>query len=491
MSKHKPIICRREEHNISRRDIDPDALKVLYRLARHNFIAYLVGGGVRDLLLERTPKDFDVSTDASPNQIKKIFKNCFLIGRRFRLAHIKYADKIIETSTFRKQPETENGELLQMDDNEFGTPEEDAKRRDFTINGLFYNVEDFCIIDYVGGLEDLKKHIIRSIGDPNIRFQEDPVRMLRAIRFASRLDFTIEENTFRAIRKYAGELSKASAPRMLEEIYRLFAFNSGGKAFKLLYDTSLLNVISPEVAAYIEDNENNGDTPLIWNYLEALDRGDLITNDIDHSLMLSCIFFPAMLAGISKPDSAITQKSLLEAFNEIVEPFLERYKVPRKIKEKMVKILTMQHRFIVKGRRNFNRTRFVCSSWFLDALALYELHLTATGRDFTRADEWRNLWEERQEEIESSANDEDNPRKKKRNARRRRRKRSKAAKKQEQNVANSPAKPAESTTHTESKKSLQHSQPSSQMPGAANSPVHKPITPISVMQQLAEKKKNL
>ncbi len=489
MSKHEPVICRREEHNISRRDIDPDALKVLYRLARHNFIAYLVGGGVRDLLLERTPKDFDVSTDASPNQIKKLFKNCFLIGRRFRLAHIKYGEKIIETSTFRKQPETENGELLQMDDNEFGTPEEDAKRRDFTINGLFYNVEDFCIIDYVGGLEDLKKRIIRSIGDPNIRFQEDPVRMLRAVRFASRLDFTIEDITFKAICKYAGELSKASAPRMLEEIYRLFAFNSGGKAFKLLYDTSLLHIISPEVALYIEEEEHNGETPLIWNYLEALDRGDLITSEIDHSLMLACIFFPAMLAGISKPDSAITQRSLLEAFSRIVAPFLERYKVPRKIKEKLVKILTMQHRFIVKGRKNFNRTRFVCASWFLDALALYELYLTATGRDFTRADEWRNLWEVRQEEMESSENDA--PRKKKRNARRRRRKRSKAAKKREQSTTKSPDKTPESTTHSESKKTFQPSQPSSQMPGAANSPIHKPITPISVMQQLAEKKNKL
>ncbi len=425
MSDHKPVICEREQHNISRRDIDPDALKVLYRLARHNHIAYLVGGGVRDLLLGRVPKDFDVSTDASPNQIRKMFRNCFLIGRRFRLAHIKYGTKIIETSTFRKQPQPENGELLQMNDNEFGTPEEDAKRRDFTINGLFYNVENFCIIDYVGGLKDLEKGIIRSIGDPKIRFQEDPVRMIRAIRFAARLGFDIEDNTLKAIKEYAKELTKASAPRMLEEIYRLFAFNSGCNAIKLLYETTLLKIISPEVNSYINRAIKNGKEPLIWNYLQALDKGDLIVNEIDNALILANMFFPAMLARIDKPESSITQKSLLESFVKIVAPFLERYKVPRKTKDKLVKILTMQHRFMVKGRRSFNKARFVSISWFLDALALHELYLTASGKDFAKADEWRKLWEERQEELETQ--EQKRPKKKTKYSRRRRgnRKRSK------------------------------------------------------------------
>lgn len=402
MTEHEPVICKRSEHNISRRDIDADALKVLYRLARHNHIAYLVGGGVRDLLLGCTPKDFDVSTDASPNQIRKMFKNCFLIGRRFRLAHIKYGTKIIETSTFRRQPEKQDGDLLQLNDNEFGTPEEDALRRDFTINGLFYNVENFCIIDYVGGLKDLKLRVVRSIGDPCIRFQEDPVRMVRAVRFASRLNFTIEEETNKAITEYAPELRKASAPRMIEEIYKLFGFNSGEKAIRLLYETSLLEIISPEVSGHITRKmKATGEEPPIWKYLKALDKGDLIVSKVSSALMLASIFFPAMLSRINKTDSAITHKSLLESFNTIVGPFLERYQVPRKTKERLAKILTMQHRFMVKGRKSFNKTRFVSLEWFTDALALHEIHLTAMGKDFSRADEWRKLWEERLEEIES------------------------------------------------------------------------------------------
>ncbi|MCC8180058.1 MAG: hypothetical protein LIP23_03990, partial [Planctomycetes bacterium] len=182
-----PSVRCREEHRISRRDIDQDALKVLYRLSRNGYTAYLVGGGVRDLLLGRKPKDFDISTDAKPEEIRALFRNCILIGRRFRLAHIRYSDKIIETSTFRTTPQMTAdptdpaADLFQRDDNIFGTPQEDALRRDFTINGLFYDIDTFSVIDYVGGLEDLEARRIRSIGDPCIRFREDPVRMVRAV----------------------------------------------------------------------------------------------------------------------------------------------------------------------------------------------------------------------------------------------------------------------------------------------------------------------
>lgn len=189
------IVKRRDEHGISRRNIDPDALRVLYRLSDCGFLSYLVGGGVRDLLLGRKPKDFDVSTSAHPNQIKRLFRNCFLIGRRFRLAHVKFGQKVIETSTFRKQTVTEGdpndpaADLHIHRDNTYGTPEEDARRRDFTVNGLFYDIKTFAVIDHVGGLADLDRKIIRCIGDPNIRFREDPVRMIRAVRFAARLGF--------------------------------------------------------------------------------------------------------------------------------------------------------------------------------------------------------------------------------------------------------------------------------------------------------------
>ena len=198
MNENKPTILSRNQHSISRKQIDADCLKVLYRLSRHGFKAYLVGGSVRDLLLGRQPKDFDIGTDATPSQIRKLFRNCFLVGRRFRLAHIRFSgNKLIEVATFRRQPEED--ELPDNHDdhshfvqNVFGSPAEDAFRRDFTINALFYDIADFSVIDYVGGLQDLEQKRIRVIGDPLVRFVEDPVRMLRALEFAARLDFQLD-----------------------------------------------------------------------------------------------------------------------------------------------------------------------------------------------------------------------------------------------------------------------------------------------------------
>src|SRR5678809_283055 len=200
-----PIIVERAAHSVSRSQIDPDALKVLYRLHQNDHVAYLVGGSVRDLLLGRRPKDFDIGTSAHPYQVKRLFKNCWIIGRRFRLAHVRYGAKTIEVATFRRllsaeelaavdAPEpsvsAESPDRLIHRDNTFGTPEEDAFRRDFTINALFYDIANFSVIDYVGGLDDLRAGVVRSIGDPRVRFQEDPVRMLRAVALAARLDFT-------------------------------------------------------------------------------------------------------------------------------------------------------------------------------------------------------------------------------------------------------------------------------------------------------------
>src|SRR5499426_3396173 len=222
----EPVIIAREAHSISRKQIDPDALKVLYRLHQSNYTAYLVGGSVRDLLLGRRPKDFDVGTSAHPYQIKKLFRNCWIIGRRFRLAHVRFGTKTIEVATFRRQvepgeeivqdgvpapdPTTPEGEHLIHRDNTFGTPEEDAFRRDFTINALFYDIANFSVIDYVGGLDDLRAGVVRSIGDPHVRLREDPVRMIRAIALAARLDFAIEPTLVEAIRTHRREIAKSS-----------------------------------------------------------------------------------------------------------------------------------------------------------------------------------------------------------------------------------------------------------------------------------------
>jgi hypothetical protein len=248
-----PRILPRAEHTVSRKDIDPDALKVLYRLKNHGFLAYLVGGGVRDLLLGRKPKDFDIGTNAHPQQVKKLFRNCFVVGRRFRLCHVCFGRKVIEVSTFRKLAQPEEGDTLIRRDNTFGTPEEDAFRRDFTVNALFYDIASFSVIDYVSGLEDLNERVIRTIGDPAVRFREDPVRMLRAVALASRLGFSIDRDTVEAIRFLRGEIVKSSPARILEEFYKILRQGAARRTFQLLHDYGLLAYLLPEADAAIAD----------------------------------------------------------------------------------------------------------------------------------------------------------------------------------------------------------------------------------------------
>ena len=260
-----PVVVPRAEHAISRKQIDPDALKVLYRLHQNNYAAYLVGGSVRDLLLGRRPKDFDIGTDAHPYQVKRLFRNCWIIGRRFRLAHVRFGPKTIEVATFRRQltaaelaAPDEPGEGIVVDelgdvdrmihrDNTFGTPEEDAFRRDFTVNALFYDIADFSIIDFTGGLRDLEARVIRSIGEPTERFQEDPVRMIRAVSMASRLDFNIDPPIDAAITAHRGELARSAPARLIEEIYKLLRAGAAEKAFRMLAERRMLESIAPEM----------------------------------------------------------------------------------------------------------------------------------------------------------------------------------------------------------------------------------------------------
>jgi poly(A) polymerase len=278
-----PVIIPRSDHPISRQHVDADALKVLYRLRQFNHIAYLVGGSVRDLLLGRTPKDFDIGTSAHPYQVKRLFRNCWIIGRRFRLAHIRFGPKVIEVATFRRQvpagteeepvavppvpappsEAVEDLDLLIHHDNTFGTPEEDAFRRDFTVNALFYDIETRSIIDYVGGLDDIRAGIIRCIGVPEDRFQEDPVRMLRAVSLAARLDFAIDAPILRAIDRYHGELARSAPARLMEEVYKMLRAGFAEKAFRMLVDTGLLAAIAPEVPGRI--------SPTFWQSLAAVD----------------------------------------------------------------------------------------------------------------------------------------------------------------------------------------------------------------------------
>ena len=276
----EPTIVPRAEHTISRRDVDPDALKVLYRLHEHHYIAYLVGGSVRDLLLNRRPKDFDIGTSAHPHQVKKLFRNCWIIGRRFRLAHVKFGTKTIEVATFRRHVAASRADAgdrtaaaadagrreseatpddraaarrraedhLIHRDNTYGTPEEDAFRRDFTVNALFYDIGTFSIIDYVGGLDDLDARVIRCIGDPEVRFLEDPVRMLRAVVLAARLQF---DDRSAGARRHRDPSSRDRAQRARRgcsrSTTRSFARATREEAFTQLRATGLLKAITPEL----------------------------------------------------------------------------------------------------------------------------------------------------------------------------------------------------------------------------------------------------
>ena len=306
----QPVIVPRADHAVSRKEIDPDALRVLYRLHQNNYLAYLVGGSVRDLLLKRRPKDFDIGTSAHPYQVKRLFRNCWIIGRRFRLAHIRFGTNTIEVATFRRQVSAE--ELAALDaqppahgipmdepqpghpdrllhrDNTFGTPEEDAFRRDFTVNALFYDIGSFSIIDYTGGLRDLDARIIRCIGDPEERFQEDPVRMLRAVAMAARLDFSIDPPIDAAIAKHGGEIARSAPARLIEEFYKLLRAGAAERAFRMLADRHLLEPIAHQLQKAAGER--------MWHSLAALDayrrRFEETPDTLTNAVLLGSLIVP-------------------------------------------------------------------------------------------------------------------------------------------------------------------------------------------------------
>jgi poly(A) polymerase len=398
----EPTVVARSEHAVSRRDIDPDALKVLYRLHEHNYAAYLVGGSVRDLLLGRRPKDFDIGTSAHPHQVKKLFRNCWIIGRRFRLAHVKFGPKTIEVATFRRQvdpldlptdepavdealeaaPETplaadasieeqirsEGTHLAKVRahdrlihrDNVFGTPEEDAFRRDFTINALFYDIASYAIIDYVGGLKDLEHKLIRSIGDPGVRFLEDPVRMMRAVVFAARLDFTIDEPILEAMDAHRHEIGKAAPPRLVEEYFKILRSGYAEKSFRMLKETRLLREITPELDAA---------GPALWEALARLDRyrqrftatPDALTN----AILVGTLLQPLGLTAAPRRFSADPLERRID---------LGILPMPRRDVERLHQILTLQPR-LMDLRAPFKAQRGLLHRHVInDALTWLEIH---------------------------------------------------------------------------------------------------------------------
>ena len=388
----EPTTIPRSEHKLSRRHIDNDALKVIYRLQQHNFETYLVGGGVRDLLLDRRPKDFDLGTSAHPQQIKRLFRNCWIIGRRFRLAHIKFGRKTLEVATFRKQvpPETDTERaareaererakqkataagdrqtrtrLVIPRDNTFGTAEEDAFRRDFTINALFYDASTRSILDYVDGMRDIGRRTIRSIGDPNERFIEDPVRMLRAVVLAARLDLSIDPAVSTAIRRHRGEIVHSSPARLVEELYKIARSGASERIIRDLGDAGLLKFIAPELDRARSD--------ALWKSLGALDdyrrRFDDSPPTLGNAVLLGSIVAP--FATIERPRRRAAQEPLAKRPLEVSLGLLP---IARRDLERLRQILDLQHRLADGHMSPRARQAIMHRSAFAEALTWMEIH---------------------------------------------------------------------------------------------------------------------
>ncbi len=427
----QPKTIPRKEHAISRKWISPNAVRVLYRLKEQGYYAYLVGGGVRDLLLGREPKDFDIATDATPNEIKKLFRNCRLIGRRFRLAHIHFHNEIIEVATFRSnqpeepeepQPETAPGEAtvgesgqapeaplevkvlepgtpqaapvlerprpprmlktedgMILRDNVFGTPEQDALRRDFTVNALFYSIADFSVIDYVGGMQDLRAGLIRIIGEPVVRFTEDPVRMVRAVRFAAILGFEIEEKTNHALLELKDRVALASPSRMYEEVLKLFLLGQGEKTYQLLRKTGIFGVIFPGLNQWV-DTESDG-FPHIWigKALEWVDAYVQAGRELQPHILFALLFGQYIEEKARKIGASGLQplEAVVRAVGETMTEQTQRVQIPKKISLAMRDMYWSQQRF---ERREGKYPRyFLRRPGFADAYEYFRFTSEATG----------------------------------------------------------------------------------------------------------------
>jgi poly(A) polymerase len=389
----EPVIRPRAEHNISRKNIDPDALKVLYRLHNSGFRAFLVGGGVRDMLLARRPKDFDIGTDAHPNEIRSLFRNARLIGRRFRLAHIVFGPKVIEVSTFRTKSEFTNedeADLLIRRDNTFGTPEEDALRRDFTVNGLFYDIASYSVIDYVGGLQDLERKLIRSIGDAAIRFREDPIRILRAVKFAARLRFEIEPMTRAAIMSERWEIPKAAAPRIVEEFLRLLRGGAARKSYQLMRELGLLEVVLPRVEDFLRQTDEGVflDRQRFWEYLESVDTRRREGQDPSSTVLEACLLLHPVRAAARARGLDLENP---EHLDELLQPLAAEMHLPRRELDRLRQILGLLPRLEQPPPQRGRLGSVLSRPYFEDALLLSEIGVDASGEGADAAAAWRAL----------------------------------------------------------------------------------------------------
>ena len=407
MKTLSPTIIARPDHCISRSMISPNALKALYRLRDHGFDARLVGGCVRDLMLGREPKDFDLVTDATPSQIKRLFRNCRLVGRRFRLAHLHYGEEIIEVATFRAvtngdEEEAESSadghppRLLKsadgvvLRDNVFGTPAEDAWRRDFSINSLSYSIADFSVIDYVGGVRDLEQGVIQTIGDPRERFTEDPVRMIRAVRFAAILGFSLADETRAALHELAPTIVRAAPARLYEELLKLFLCGTAERVYEELRESGLYRALLPHHAAWLEDADVAAHT---WHghALHELDRlvqgGEKVLPAQFLALYFGC--YLEFLSRAQADAGAPPALAIDGALAQFMEEMLPRVMVQRRVMLQVREILQSQRRFAsMPGKR---AQLFVARPGFKLALSYLAFGISVRQQDPGIVDWWQGF----------------------------------------------------------------------------------------------------
>ncbi|MGX9418519.1 polynucleotide adenylyltransferase PcnB [Vibrio sp. RC27] len=355
-------VITREDHGISRKQISDNALKVLYRLHSSGFEAYLVGGGVRDILLKQEPKDFDIATNATPEQVRKLFRNCRLIGRRFRLAHVMFGRDIIEVATFRGHHQENNSQTssqsdagMLLRDNVYGSIDEDAERRDFTVNAMYYNIANYSIHDYAGGIEDLEDRLVRMIGDPETRYREDPVRMLRAIRFAAKLDFDIEEETAEPIEDLAPLLSDIPPARLYEESLKMLQSGIGLETYHLMREYGLFQQLFPIVAEHFTEDHESMTEQMLDLSLDSTDLRIESGKRVNPAFMFAAIFWYPMKSIADKLSTELNLSeydAMMEAANQVLDRIVKRLAIPRRHTTTIREMWQMQFRL---ERRNGKR----------------------------------------------------------------------------------------------------------------------------------------
>lgn len=391
--RRSPRVIPRAGHIISRVNIDERALKVLYRLKSAGYEAYLVGGGVRDLLLGREPKDFDVATSALPEQVRELFRNCRLIGRRFRLAHVHFGRDNIEVATFRSPHAagdhdgavTDAGRILR--DNVYGDIDSDAFRRDFTVNALYYNIEDFSVVDYVGGMEDIESGRIRTIGDPHLRFREDPVRMLRAVRFAAKLGFTIDPAAERAIADLGGLLAEIPPARLFEEILKLFLGGCALQSFEALRHHGLFGQLFPQIETSLGEEEGGFPHMLVVRALENTDRRIAENKPVTPAFLFAALLWDPLvrLMDEHRGHGLPPMEALLLAADTVISRQIARIAIPRRYTQMTRDIWTLQPKLTrLSGAHPF---RTLAHPRFRAAYDLLELR-TLAGEEAAGLFEW-------------------------------------------------------------------------------------------------------